>query len=154
MIIADLVKFVADEIRKVVRTVKFPIEHHAKTDLEFKPITVYEQLLPREAFNDDTYYPFVLVEWLNTSDDLNGSDAKSVSTIGLSMGVFAAESWGFRDALHLTELIRYQLLTRRVVGNKFRLTDAANWEVSNEQPLPFFFTFATLNYQHFLPSLL
>lgn len=152
MIAVDLVAAVADEIRDAVKDTRFPLEHHSSDKIPLKPVTVYEQFLPRESFNDDNYYPLVLVEWLSTSDELDGGNPKSTSTIGLSMGVFAAESYGWRDSLHLTELIRHRLLTRRVVGQKFRLTGETNFEMSSEQPLPFVYSFATLIYQTFLPS--
>ena len=150
MTATDLVDAVAAEVRQAVADVKLPIEHHGALDLTFKPVSVYTGYLPRDAFNDDNYYPLVLVEWLGTNDEF-GTTSTSTSAIGLSMGVFAAESYGWKDALHLTEIVRHRLLTRRVVGNKFRLTDSASWEVVPDQPLPFFYTTATLNYQTFQP---
>lgn len=150
MIAVELVSAVANEIRDAVKDTKLPLEHHGEADLILKPVTVYEGFLSRDAFNDDSYYPLVLVEWLSTADEF--APVKSTSTIGLSMGVFAAESWGFKDAYHLTELIRHRLLTHRVIGKKFRLTDSASWEVATDQPLPFFYTYATLTYQTFQPS--
>lgn len=152
MTATDLVEAVANEIRDAVANLKLPLEHQSTADFKLVPVNVYEQFLPREAFNDDTYYPLVLVEWLGTNDELNGTGANSTSNIGLSMGVFAAENWGWKDALHLTEVIRHRILTRRVVGKKFRLTDDVGWEVSTEQPLPFFYTYATLSYMNFLPE--
>lgn len=158
MTATELVEAVAAEIRDAVSNLKLPLEHHGGDGSNYDearnflgPVNVYEQFLPREAFNDDSYYPLVLVEWLGTNDEF-GAAAKSTTNIGLSMGVFAAENWGWKDALHLTELIRHRLLTRRVVGKKFRLTDDAGWEVAQEQPLPFFYTYATLTYQMFQPD--
>ena len=150
MTATDLVDAVADEVRQAVANLKLPLEHQSSVDVQLKPVNVYTGYLPRDAFNDDNYYPLVLVEWMSTSDEF-GATSGSTSTIGLSMGVFTAESYGWKDALHLTEIVRHRLLTRRVVGNKFRLTDSANWEVVPDQPLPFFFTTATLTYQTFQP---
>lgn len=152
MTATDLVEAVANEIRDAVANLKLPLEHQSTADFKLVPVNVYEQFLPREAFNDDSYYPLVLVEWLGTNDEF-GATAKSTSNIGLSMGVFAAENWGWKDALHLTEVIRHRILTHRTVGKKFRLTDDAGWEVSTEQPLPFFYTYATLTYQMFQPEI-
>ena len=152
MIITDLIDAVADEIRDAVVNLKLPQEHHGSNDLTLKPVTVYEGFLPRDAFNDDSYYPLVLVEFMSTSDELNGANAKSTTTIGLSMGVFAAESWGWKDAMHLMTVVRHRLLTHRVVGKKFRLTDEVSWEVAPDQPSPFFYTYATLTYQTFQPT--
>lgn len=150
MIAVDLVKAVADELRDALKDTKLPIEHH-NSDVPLKNVTVYEGFLPREKFNDDAYYPLVLVEWMSTTDELDGANPRSTSIIGLSMGVFAAESYGWMDSLHLTELIRHRLLTRRLIAQKFRLTGEAHFEMSSEQPLPFMYSFATLNYQTFQP---
>ena len=152
MTATDLVTAVADEIKRATANVKLPLEHHSSKDVQLAPVNVYEQFLPREAFNNDAYYPLVLVEWLATEDELGGAGAKSTSTVGLSLGVFAAESWGWKDALHLTEFVRHHLLTNRLIGNKFRLVGDVNWEVSPEQPLPFFYTYATLTYATFQPE--
>ena len=151
MIATDLIEAVAAEISDAVANLKLPLEHQSAKYVKLAPVTVYKQFLPREVFNNDSYYPLVLVEWLGTNDEF-GAASKSTSNVGLSMGVFAAEHWGWKDALHLTEVIRHRLLTRRVVGKKFRLTDDANWEVAQEQPLPFFYTYATLTYQMFQPD--
>lgn len=150
MIATDLVTAVADEVRRAVADVKLPIEHHSAAGLVLRPVTVYEQFLPREVFNDETYYPLVMVEWLSTADEF-GATAKSTTNIGVSMGVFAAETWGWKDALHLTEVVRHRLLTHRIIGEKFRLTGDANWEVAPENPLPFFYTYGILSYQMFQP---
>jgi len=146
MTATDLVTALADELRRATANVKLPFEHHDAESLKLVPVNVYEQFLPREAFNDDSYYPLILVEWLATADELNGTSAKSEATVGLSLGVFAGESWGWKDALHLTEVVRQHLLSHRVIGQKFRLQGDVNWEVSQEQPQPFFYTYATMTY--------
>lgn len=149
MIITNLIDAVADEIRDAVANEKFPIEHQSSDDLTLKPVTVYTGFLPRDAFNDDNYYPLALVEWMSTSDELD--TPKSTSTIGLSFGVFAAESYGWKDLMHLLTVVRHRLLTRRIVGKKFRLTGDVTWEISPDQPLPFMYAFGTLTYQTFQP---
>lgn len=151
MIITDLIEAVADEIRDAVANLKLPIEHHGSNDLTLKPVTVYEGFLPRDAFNDDNYYPLCIVEWMSTSDELNGGNPKSTSTIGLSFGVFAAESYGWKDLTHLLTVVRHRLLTHRIVGKKFWLIGDVTWEISPEQPLPFMYAFGTLTYQTFQP---
>lgn len=146
MTATDLVTAVANELRRATANIKLPLEHHSADDLQLVKVNVYEQFLPRDAFNDDAYYPLILVEWLSTSDELEGSNAKSTATVGLSMGTFAAENWGWKDALHLKETVRCHLLSHRVIAEKFRLVGDAGWEVAQEQPLPFFYTFGTLTY--------
>jgi len=152
MTATDLVTAVADEIKRATANVKLPLEHHSSAGVQLVPVNVYEQFLPRTEFNDDSYWPFVLVEWFSTEDELDGAGAKSTSTVGISMGVNAPESWGWKDALHLSEVVRYHLLTNRVVGKKFRLQGDVSWEVSPEQPLPFFIVYGVLQYSMFQPE--
>ena len=158
MTATELVEAVANEIRDAVANLKLPLEHHDGDGSNYDeaqkflvPVNVFEGFLPREAFNNDSYWPLVTVEWMSTNDTF-GPVAKSISTIGLTIGVFAAENWGWKDALHLAEVIRHRFLTRRVVGKKFRLTGDADWEVSSEQPLPFYIIYGVLQFETFQPS--
>ena len=152
MTATDLVTALADSLRQATANVKLPLEHQSSEDVELVRVNVYEGFLPRDAFNEDSHWPFILVEWFSTEDELVGAGAKSISTIGLSMGVNAPESWSWKDALHLVEFVRHHLLTNRLIGKKFRLVGDVNWEVSPEQPLPFFYTYATLTYATFQPD--
>ena len=158
MTATDLVEAVADEIRDAVKDLKLPIEHHGVDGSKLDqvrpflvPVNVFEGFLPRDAFNDDSYWPLVTVEWMSTNDTF-GEVSKSISTIGLTMGVFAAENWGWKDALHLAEVIRHRFLSCRVIGKKFRLTGDADWEVSSEQPLPFYIIYGVLQFETFQPE--
>lgn len=152
MTATNLVTALADELKCATANVKLPLEHQSSEDVQLVRVNVYEGFFPKEIFNDETYYPLILVEWISTFDELDGVKAKSTATVGLSMGVFTAENWSWKDAFHLTEVVRNHLLTNRLIGNKFRLQGDVNWEVSPEQPTPFFFTYATLTYSMFQPD--
>ena len=148
----EFVTTLADEIRRAVDGIKFPLEYHKTSEIVRVPINVYEGNLPKDAFNDDSYYPLILVEWLATNDELDGSTAKTTMTAALNFGIFAPESDGWKNAYHLMQTVRHHLLTHRLIGNKFRLTDSASWEIAPDQPTPFVYTYATLIYQALQPE--
>ena len=151
MIARDLVKAVAAEVREAVKNLKLPDEHQSSRDARLLPVNVYEQFLPITEGNDTAFIPYVLVEWLGTTDELDGKDYRSISHVGLSMGTFAAESWSWQDPFHLTETVREHLLTHRLIAKKFRLIGDADWAIEPNRPAPFFYTYATLTYSTFQP---
>ena len=142
---ADLVKTVAAEIRTALADVKLRTEYAKKpTEENFVSVNVFEQYLPQDLFETTSYYPLVIVEWLDTKDDLD--EEKSIATIGLTMGTYAKEADGFLDALHLAEVIRQRLLTHRILAKKFRLVDEVNWTTPEAQPIPFYIILDELKY--------
>lgn len=146
----NLIRSLADELRGLLNRVKLPVEYATTaTPDDFIKVNVFEQFLPKDLFDETTYYPLVLVEWLSTLDNL-----KSVSTaqIGLTIGTYAKEADGWIDAFYLMELIRQHLLKNRLIAQKFRLTGEVNWQVPSEQPAPFFFIMAELSYEIFQPQ--
>ena len=142
-----LIRELSAELRVLLERVKLPVEYATTATAEdFIKVNVFEQFLPQDLFEETTYYPLVLVEWLSTTDDLK---AESTAQIGLTIGVYAKEPDGWVDAFYLMELIRQDLLRKRLIGQRFRLTGEINWQVPNEQPAPFFFVMATLSYEIF-----
>ena len=140
-----LIRELSAELRGLLGRVKLPVEYAATAE-DFIKVNVFEQFLPQDLFEETTYYPLVLVEWLSTTDDLK---AESTAQIGLTIGVYAKEQDGWVDAFYLMELIRQDLLRKRLIGQRFRLTGEINWQVPNEQPAPFMFIMATLSYEMF-----
>lgn len=150
---AELVRAVATEIKKALANVKLRTEYATTpTEENFVPVNVFEQYLPQDLFETSSFWPCVIVELLEIKDDLD--EEKSVATIGLTMGVFAKESDGYLDALHLMEVIRQQLLSHRILDKKFRLVDEVNWTTPESQPTPFYVILAELKYsiQHIVPE--
>ena len=142
-----LIRELSAELRGLLERVKLPVEYATTaTPDDFIKVNVFEQFLPQDLFEETTYYPLVLVEWLSTTDDLK---AESTAQVGLTIGVYAKEQDGWVDAFYLLELIRQHLLRKRLIGQRFRLTGEINWQVPNEQPAPFMFIMATLSYEIF-----
>ena len=143
----NLIRALADELRGLLSRVKLPVEYAEKATAEdFIKVNVFEQFLPKDLFEETTYYPLVLVEWLSTVDNLK---EHSTAQIGLTLGVYAKEADGWIDALYLMELIRQHFLRKRLIAQKFRLTEEINWQVPSEQPLPFMFIMGELTYEMF-----
>lgn len=150
---SELVRAVAAEIKKALTNVKLRTEYATTpTEENFVQVNVFSQYLPQDLFETSSYYPLVIVEWLDTKDDLD--EEKSVATIGLTLGVFAKEADGWLDAFHLMEVIRQRLLEHRILEKKFRLIDEVNWTTPEAQPTPFFIIIAELKYsiQHIVPD--
>lgn len=146
----NLIRALANELRGLLKRVKLPVEYAtAASPDDFITVNVFEQFLPQDLFEQTTYYPLVLVEWLSTADNL-----KEISTaqVGLTIGVYAKEADGWIDAFYLMELVREHLLKRRLIAQRFRLTEEARWEVPSNQPAPFFFIMGTLTYEMFQPQ--
>ena len=151
-----LVESLAAEIRDATKDLKLPIEYQnereRKLESTWRRVRVYEQYLPDADFQNDTYYPLVVVEWLSTVDRTRGRENGSLATVGLSFGVFAKESDGWKDCFHLMELCRQRLLFKRTIANRFRLEDEITWQVAAQQPTPFFYGYGELQYSMYQPQ--
>lgn len=151
MTTAHLVEAIAAEIRDAIKDLKLPIEYQnerqRRAETTWRKVNVYEQYIPADLFQNDNYYPLVVVEWLNTRDKLRGAENGSIATIGLSFGVFAREADGWKDCLHLLELVRQRLLSKRILARQFRLEDEITWETAGQQPTPFFYAYGEVAYQ-------
>lgn len=146
----NLIRSLASELRGLLKRVKLPVEYAEKaTPDDFITVNVFEQFLPKDLFDETTYYPLVLVEWLSTLDNLKKA---TTAQVGLTIGVYAKEEDGWVDAFYLMELVRQHLLRKRLIAQKFRLTEEINWEVPSEQPAPFMFIMSTLSYEMFQPQ--
>ena len=155
MTTTKLVEALAAEIRDATKDLKLPIEYQnerqRKTESTWRKVSVYEQYLPEADFQNDTYYPLVVVEWLSTVDTVHGVTNGSRATVGLSFGVFAREGDGWKDCFHLMEIVRQRLLTKRTLAKQFRLEDEITWQTASNQPVPFFYGYAELQYQIYQP---
>lgn len=157
MTTALLVTSLADEIRAVTANLKLPAEYHNEeqrtSETTWRRVNVYEQYIPADLFQTEDYFPCVIVEWLETHDTLRGEEIKSVATVGLSFGVFAKESDGWKDCFHLMELVRQRVLSVRTLAQRFRLiSDDITWQIGQNQPAPFFFGYAELGYEIYQPQ--
>ena len=108
-----------------------------------KTVSVYEQHIPDEEYEDDTYYPYVIVSCQNVEDGPPGSTA----TIGLTIGVYGQDKLAWMDLLSIMERIRQRLLLLQKLDNIFRLLLPTKFETIENQPYPYWFGYATLVYQ-------
>lgn len=138
---ARLVEELASEIKRTCAQVKLPLE----ASESLVGVEVLENYLPEDLFENTSYLPFVLVEYLETVDDFKDG---STAHIGLTIGTYAANQDGWHDAFHLMEVIRQRVLELRVIAKRFRLT-GARWQAPDTQPTPFYYLVAELTFDIF-----
>lgn len=158
MIAAHLVETLAAEIRDATANIKMPVEYHnereRRMESTWQKINVFEMYIPEDLFDNSVYYPLIVVEWLMTKDRTLGENKGSLATIGLSFGVFGKEYDGWKDCVHLMEVVRERLLTKRTLANKYRLTGEITWQTApaEKQPRPFFYGYTEIIYQLYQPQ--
>ena len=140
---ARLVTELALQIKKTCALVKLPLETEEPVEVE-----VLEQWLPEDLFETTAYLPFVLAELIELVDDLKEG---STAQVGLVVGIYAREGDAWKDAFHLAEIIRQEVLTWRVIARRFRLKEA-RWQTPDTQPRPFFYVMSELTYEIFQPE--
>lgn len=140
---ALLVQAIAEEITAAVKDYELKAEGQ-----EDKSVSVYQQHIPDEKFQDDSYYPLVIAAWQGSKDEDEGSTA----TIGLTFGAYGSEPDAWMDLMSIMERVRQRLLENRLLKRRYRLALPTKWETIEEQPYPYWFGYATLNYQIGQPS--
>lgn len=139
------------QIREAVDGYRMKAEGQAN-----KKVSVYPQHIPDEDFQDDAFYPLIIVSWQGSNDTEDGSEA----IIGLTFGVYGEDGQGedgegadgrgigaWQDLLSIMERVRHRLLIFRKLENRFRLIMPTKFETIEAQPIPFWFGYATLHYQ-------
>ena len=135
-----LIHELAKEISAVVKNYTFIAELQNP-----KPVTVYEQYLPTDRFEDDTFYPLVIVSCRQV-EVLDKQFRRA--TLILTLGVYGGDKdEGWRDLFNMAERITQFLITTPIIGNKFPLDTAPTFEPLSEQPEPFFFGNILVRYQ-------
>ena len=126
-----LIHFLAEEIREAVKDYKLIAEMQAD-----KKVTVYEQYMPKDRFEVDTFYPCITVFLQSVEDE--GED--SIATVLLRIGVFGgwAED-GWRDLLNIAERLRQHLIMKPIIGGEFQRVSPMAFEPLSVQPEPFFY---------------
>ena len=119
---------------------------------KLKKVSVYEQEIPEEDFNDDSYYPLVIVSLQKIQDQIEESEVKpTLMIVGLTIGVYGEDKNSWKDLLNLTETIRSCALLNKMVAKKFRLVEVVDSDFIEKQPYPFHFSYITLIYSTFQP---
>ena len=145
MITARLIKELAAEIRRATAGLKLEAEYPAQE----VAVNVFEQVLPREAYESTSYLPFVAVEFLSVKDDLQ---THSTIRIGLTIATYAPDYKGWLDAAHVMEVLRLHMLTNRVIGKRFRLEGELSFETPDTQPEAFFYILGEATYSTMQPA--
>ncbi len=141
MIPVELVRELKAEISAAVATYKMAAEKQAD-----KAITVYAQHINDGDFENDTYYPLIIVSIQKVEDGETAQMDGSFATVSLTFGVYGEDGEAWMDLLNIMEHVRQWLLKKRTVGKKFRLQLPTKWEAIEAQPYPFWFGYGTLKY--------
>ena len=146
---ARLIEELAAEVEDALKDAKLPVEYQkTPTPEDFVKVNVFAGYLPEDLFENSSYWPCVIIEYLETHDDLK---AGSLVTLGISICTFALEADAWKDCLHLMELTRERLLTRLLLAKRFRLHDL-KWSTPTEQPREFYIISGEVVYEIFLPQ--
>ncbi len=139
----DLVRALSAEVRAALEHYTLEADRHPP-----KPITVYEQFVPKAHMTDPSgeYHPLVLVACRELIDDEDNTYAEA----GLTFAVYGETSvegnapW--IDLLNIMETVRLRLLERQVIGGRFRLVKPMEATYAEVQPAPFFIGEMTARY--------
>ena len=136
MIPERLINGLKEEISVAVKDYRMKAEDQAD-----KKVTVYAQHIPNDDFEDDSYYPLVIV----SLQKVEGTG--STATVGITFGVYGEDKMAWVDLLSIMERVRQRLLIFRKIDRRFRLILPARFETIENQPYPFWFGYGTVTYQ-------
>ncbi len=142
-----LIRALGTEIRTAVENYKFASDGH-----EPKKISVYEQFIPRAHLDDPRgqFHPLIAVQCASVSDEIEGTAAEMTLTFGvydesrIEQDGRLNEPWV--DLLNLMETVRLRLLSKPVIGGRYRLIKPLETEIAEVQPAPFFYGQITARY--------
>lgn len=139
----NLVKSLVENLRKVVSDYKFIAELQNP-----KPVSVYEQYLPTDRFEVDTYYPLVIVSLVSVENA--GKQQDRVATITLQISTYGGEENdgfdGWRDMFNLSERVCQFLYSTPILDSKFPMAEKPIFVPAETQPIPFFYGYISVKY--------
>ena len=142
-----LIRALATEIRNAVENYKLGSDKQ-----EPKAISVYEQFIPRAHLDDPRghFHPLIVVQCASLSDELEGTTAEMTLTFGV-YDESRIESDGrlnepWVDLLNVMETVRLRLLSKAVIGGRYRLLKPLESEIAEVQPAPFYYGQMTARY--------
>ena len=148
MTFVDLIKSLSAEVREA--TIDYKMQSELESD---KKISVYEQEIPEEEFDSNSYYPLVIVALQSVDDELETiQPAATVASVGLTIGVYGENKDAWKDLLNLTAAIRLHLESKPIIGKKFRLASTVKADFIERQPHPFHFAYVSMGYVMMQPS--
>jgi len=141
-----LVETLADNLRKLLQDKTAMTEYQGE-----KAIQVFEHDIPRGDFENNAFYPCVIVTLKNVEDEGDNSFA----TVALTVGAYSDDTGNdWRDMLNIAEKIRQFLLTNPILSKRFRLELPIAFEpITTEQPEPFVFGIIAARYLVATPRL-
>lgn len=142
MIPERLINGLKEEISVAVKDYRMKAEDQAD-----KKVTVYAQHIPNDDFEDDSYYPLVIVSLQKVEDAEPLEGTGSTATVGITFGVYGEDKMAWVDLLSIMERVRQRLLVFRKIDRRFRLILPARFETIETQPYPFWFGYGTVTYQ-------
>ena len=131
---------ICKEIEVAVKDYRLDVEDKG---VEGKPVTVYRQHIPDEDFEQDSFYPLVIVNVAKVTDNLDG---KSIVEVNLCVGVFGEHQTAWMDLLSIMERIRQHLCVNKVIGNKYHVQMPMEWETAEKQPIPYWFGYGAVKF--------
>ena len=146
MIPINLISALAKDISAVVNDYEFLAELQPP-----KKVSVYEQYLPTNNFEDDTFYPLVIV----SCRQVEAVDRETrLATMLLTLGVFGGEDFlGWRDLFNMAERISQFLIENPTIAQKYTRATLPIFEPLEDQPIPFYFGNILLKYNLAMPQL-
>lgn len=142
MIPERLINCLKEEIETAVKDYRMKAEGQ-----QDKPVTVYAQHIPDADFEDDSYYPLVIVSLQKVEDAEPAEGTGSTATAGITFGIYGEDKLAWMDLLSIMERVRQRLLIFRILDRRFRLILPAKFETIENQPYPFWFGYGTVVYQ-------
>ena len=142
----NLISALAKNISAVVNDYEFIAELQPP-----KKVSVYEQYLPTDDFENDTFYPLVIV----TCRQVEAEDRETrLATMLLTLGVYGGDNLqGWRDLFNMAERISQFLILNPILAEKYPRATLPIFEPLAEQPKPFYFGNIVLKYELAMPQL-
>lgn len=146
MIPKNLVHALAQDISLCVNDYKFVAELQPP-----KKVSVYEQYLPRERFEQDSYYPLVIV----SCRQVEAVDRETrLATMLLTLGVYGGDDLeGWEDLFNMAERISHFLIVNPIIAKRYPRETLPIFEPLADQPVPFYFGNIVLKYAVAMPQL-
>lgn len=122
---------------------------------EYQPaqqVQIFAHDLPRGDFENNTFYPCVIVTLKSVEDE----GENSIATVTLTIGAYSNDLGNdWRDMLNIAEKIRQFILTHPIIGNFFYLVEPVAFEPVTAETVkdadPFVFGIIAVRYKVAMP---
>ena len=134
-----LIETLAKNLRELFNGKDFATEYQGDKQLQ-----IFEHDLPRGDFENNIFFPCVIVTLKSVEDE--GDD--SIATVAFTIGTYSDNLGNdYRDMFNIAEKIRQFLLTNPILDGLFYLQMPIAFEpITPEQPEPFVFGIIAVRY--------